>query len=616
MASYSIFHNEVDEGGGVPDYQVTSANLTGSGTIGSPWIVAAGDDVDFTCNFAAQGDTVSGLNSGIWGQTTTTLSLFSPPNLTVQTGSNLTDAISWQSVTYYVRREGAADTTPDQFSLGADVSNAALSTNTFRSFTVTGINADVTAVATETGTGVAKVGPTASGPWLDSLGGVGNNDTVFCRFTSPTGNSSQSTYTVTIGSVSDSMVITTVAASDGTPNAFTFSDVTNRELNQTQTSNLITIAGINISVAVSVTGGTYSKNGGAYTSSAGTCVVGDTFRVRHTSSSNYSTAVNTTLTVGGVSDTFTSTTRAIDDDPNSFSLGGNQSDLGRSSVVPVSTWTVAGMDSGATITVTGSGTAGTQVSKNGVNYFTSLTGIANGDTIYSRGTTSSAYSTAVTATVTANTAQTSVTLTTEADPTAGPDEIAFPITTGTIKMSDINDFFAGTGTSAPHNLGAYYRGGTYVPNIGTNSGIPTTGAIAFSDFYSSATVFSFVVNPSIKSSTNSQPAPGSTTISVAWSALSDWEVGPNGALNIGAAEYRYRNFVITQNLNTGQVPSVTAGTTTYSTANTLFRIAMTTVNNQEDFAYGTMIIDARSVTDNTKTASKTVQWSLFADSTN
>ena len=616
MASYSIFHNEVDEGGGVADYTVTSSNLTGAGTIGNPWIVAAGDDVDFSCNFAAAGSTVFGLNSGIWGQTSLTLNLFNPPNLTVASGLNLTDSISYETVTYYVRREGATDTTPDQFSVGADVTNAALSSNTFRSFTVTGVNADITAVATETGTGVCKVGPTASGPWLDSVGGIGNNEVVYCRFTAPTGNSSTSTYTVTIGSVSDSMSITTVAASDGTPNAFTFTDVSNRELNQTQTSNLITISGINISVAVSVSGGTYSKNGGSYTSSAGTAVNGDTFRVRHTSSSSYSTAVNTTLTVGGVSDVFTSTTRAIDDDPNSFSLGGNQSDLGRNATVPMSTWTVAGMDTGATITVTGSGSASTQVSKNGVNYFTSLTGIANGDTIYSRGTTSSSYSTAVTATVTANTAQTSVSLTTEADPTAGPDEIAFPITTGTIKMSDINDFFAGTGTSAPHNLGAYYRGGTYVPNIGTNSGIPTSGAIAFSDFYSSATVFSFVVDPSIKSSTNSQPAPGSTTISVAWSALSDWEVGPNGALNIGATEYRYRNFVITQNLNGSQVPSVTAGTTTYSTANTLFRIGMTTVNNQEDFAYGTMVIDARSVEDNTKVASKTVQWSLFVDSTN
>lgn len=99
-------------------------------------------------------------------------------------------------------------------------------------------------------------------------------------------------------------------AEDTTPNQFTFTDVTGVALGSTQTSNTVTIAGINTSVSVSITGGTYSKNGGVYTSSAGTAVSGDTFSVRHTASSSYSTAVNTTLTVGQTSDTFTSTTEA------------------------------------------------------------------------------------------------------------------------------------------------------------------------------------------------------------------------------------------------------------------------------------------------------------------
>jgi hypothetical protein len=101
-------------------------------------------------------------------------------------------------------------------------------------------------------------------------------------------------------------------ASDTTPDAFTFTDVTSAPLSTTETSNTITIAGLGsgVSVAVTVTGGTYSKNGGSYVSSAGTAQNGDTFAVRHTSSSSNSTATNTVLTVGGVSDTFTSTTVA------------------------------------------------------------------------------------------------------------------------------------------------------------------------------------------------------------------------------------------------------------------------------------------------------------------
>jgi hypothetical protein len=95
---------------------------------------------------------------------------------------------------------------------------------------------------------------------------------------------------------------------DTTPNAFTFTDQTGVALNSTIISNTITVSGINAASAISISGGTYSINGGAYTSSSGTVTNGQTVSVAHTSSGSNSTAVNTTLTIGGVSDTFTSTT--------------------------------------------------------------------------------------------------------------------------------------------------------------------------------------------------------------------------------------------------------------------------------------------------------------------
>jgi len=97
---------------------------------------------------------------------------------------------------------------------------------------------------------------------------------------------------------------------DTEPNQFTFTDVTNVSTSTTQTSNQITISGIDTTVNVYVTNGTYSKNGGSYTSSSGTAVNGDTFRVRHTSSAQNSQPTNTTLAVGDTSDIFTSTTTA------------------------------------------------------------------------------------------------------------------------------------------------------------------------------------------------------------------------------------------------------------------------------------------------------------------
>lgn len=101
---------------------------------------------------------------------------------------------------------------------------------------------------------------------------------------------------------------TTTVAIDTTPTAFTFTDQTSVDLSTVCTSNTITVAGINSSAAISITGGTYSKNGGAYTATSGTVVNGDTINVRNTSSGTASTAVNTVLTISSVSDTFTTTT--------------------------------------------------------------------------------------------------------------------------------------------------------------------------------------------------------------------------------------------------------------------------------------------------------------------
>jgi len=96
--------------------------------------------------------------------------------------------------------------------------------------------------------------------------------------------------------------------SDTTPAGFTFTDLTSVAKSTTQTSNAIVVTLINQPATITVSGGTYRINSGGYTSSAGTVQAGDTVNARHTSSASASTAVNTIVTIGGVSDTFTSTT--------------------------------------------------------------------------------------------------------------------------------------------------------------------------------------------------------------------------------------------------------------------------------------------------------------------
>lgn len=98
-------------------------------------------------------------------------------------------------------------------------------------------------------------------------------------------------------------------ASDTTPDAFSFTDQSGVTPSSTITSAPITVTGIDAAAAITITGGTYDINGsGTFVSTEGTVSNGDTVRARHTSSASYLTAVNTVVTIGGVSDTFTSIT--------------------------------------------------------------------------------------------------------------------------------------------------------------------------------------------------------------------------------------------------------------------------------------------------------------------
>ena len=110
--------------------------------------------------------------------------------------------------------------------------------------------------------------------------------------------------------IARSYSVITSSGSDVTPDPFTFTDVTNAALSTLYTSNAITVAGVTASVpiAIFVTGGTYNINGGAFTPSSGTVVLGDVVLVRATSSSSPSTNIDTVLSIGGVTDTFSITT--------------------------------------------------------------------------------------------------------------------------------------------------------------------------------------------------------------------------------------------------------------------------------------------------------------------
>jgi mono/diheme cytochrome c family protein len=92
------------------------------------------------------------------------------------------------------------------------------------------------------------------------------------------------------------------------PDAFAFTSQTGVVPGATVTSDTITVSGLTSGTRISVTGGTYSIEGGYFTASSGTVYNGQTVRVQHTASNSDNAVTTTTLTIGGVSAVFSSTT--------------------------------------------------------------------------------------------------------------------------------------------------------------------------------------------------------------------------------------------------------------------------------------------------------------------
>ncbi|KYP12457.1 MAG: hypothetical protein A0129_01765 [Limnobacter sp. CACIAM 66H1] len=149
----------------------------------------------------------------------------------------------------------------------------------------------------------------ASGEWTGSKA-VNGSETV-----GPFATAGSRTYTLTCrnqnGPFATQSVDVTVA-SDTTPDAFSFTAVTDSNPSLDTQSNTITIAGLNAAAPLSITGGTYSIDGSQFTSAAGTISNGQTLRLRVTASAEPGETVVATVTVGDFSTNFSVTTRMPD----------------------------------------------------------------------------------------------------------------------------------------------------------------------------------------------------------------------------------------------------------------------------------------------------------------
>jgi hypothetical protein len=202
-------------------------------------------------------------------------------------------------------------------------------------------------------------------------------------------------------------VTTGSGGADTTPDPFRLFVLKNRPLDTEFISNSVTITGIDAPAPISVTGGQYSIDGGAYTSASSTINSGQLVTVRLTSANAISTNSTAILTVGGYSTNLSVTTGDTDTTPENFVFAPRAR-------VPRNTWiesapvTIGGLGGLAEISV-----AGGQY-RIGASGYTSMRGsVSNGEVVRLRVMSSATLGETATSTL-----------------TVGPRSAGFAVTTG------------------------------------------------------------------------------------------------------------------------------------------------------------------------------------------
>ncbi len=209
-------------------------------------------------------------------------------------------------------QQNTQDTTPDAISFTGQTVASGVTANA--SDQITGIDTSITVTYSGSGTGSFAVSSSSSTPssgFSQSSKSISNNQYIHIRDVGPSTGGSSVTATVTAGGVSGSFVVT--AATDGTPDSFSFTGVSGAAL-LSQHTDSVTITGINTSVTASISMGTDTaggfrvNNSGSYTQTSKTVSNNDVVTVLVGTGADSFTLYEATLTVGGVSDTFQVTT--------------------------------------------------------------------------------------------------------------------------------------------------------------------------------------------------------------------------------------------------------------------------------------------------------------------
>lgn len=288
----------------------------------------------------------------------------------------------------------------------------------------------------------------------------------------------------------------------------------------------------------------------------------------------------------------------VDAQPDQFNLGPDLTGLQPADSFTASLVVVSGITVGVNASISTTGGSAYFTVNNGTAK-TSAT-VTNGQKIQVFGTASSSYSSSITVTLTIGGVSDSIVVTTTSTP---PSEalIPFPVTSGQIRLQQVKDFFGGTLMSnpAPNNLRAYLRGAGYVPDIGQNASVPSSGNFALTSLRGSYTTLYFTKLPkSILKSVSTLG--GSVNLNQTWSIGTSgddkFDVGFGAGMR-GAVEYSYSLVEDTGgNKLTGVTLVVDSGSPgNYNSYNTSVTVAspVVTVNTEARYS-GTITINIRS----------------------
>jgi hypothetical protein len=208
-----------------------------------------------------------------------------------------------------------ADTIPSPFSIPAENETALATAVTSDPIVISGI--DSAAPVTITGGEYSIDG----GPYTAAPGTISNNQKIQIRATSPQQFSTPLTVVLTVGGVSASFTVTTMAA-DTTPDAFQFQSKADATRHAWVASTAAAISGINTSAPITIENGEYAIDGGAFTSAAGSINEGQSLAVRAKAGATYSKITRARVTVGSVTADFEVTSELPDYVPDSVVYDG------------------------------------------------------------------------------------------------------------------------------------------------------------------------------------------------------------------------------------------------------------------------------------------------------